>query len=117
MREPGLKNEGAWPSNQLRLTLLISFGGLLALMIIAGLDALCLARKMQSQEEEIRQTFLAHSQPRMVLSSSIYVYNDRIQEFLMSQYPQADGLTAADISRLTAEINSTVRKNPLNCQP
>ena len=99
------------------MTLLISFGGLLALMVIAGLDALRLAHEMHTQEEEIRQAFLAHTQPLLVLSSSIYVYNDRIQEYLLSQDPQADGVTAEEFSRLTAEINSTVRKYPENCQP
>jgi signal transduction histidine kinase len=117
VKNPVLKSEGGWPSGKLRLTLLISFGGLLALMVVAGLDALRLARQMHTQEEEIRQTFLAHSQPLLVLSSSIYVYNDRIQEYLMSQDPQADGLTAEEFSQLTAEINSTVRKYPENCQP
>jgi signal transduction histidine kinase len=97
--------------------LLISFGGLLALMVIAGLGALRLARQLHTQEEEIRQAFLAHTQPLLVLSSSIYVYNDRIQEYLLSQDPQVDGLTAREFSRLTAEINSTVRKYPENCQP
>jgi hypothetical protein len=91
VREPGLKSEGGWPSRKLRLTLLTSFGGLLALMVIAGLDALRLAHEMHTQEEEIRQAFLAHTQPLLVLSSSIYVYNDRIQEYLLSQDPQADG--------------------------
>ena len=110
MREDGLKSEGGWPSGKLRLTLLISFGGLLALMVIAGLDALRLARQLHTQEEEIRQTFLAHSQPLLVLSSSIYVYNDRIQEYLLSQDPQADGVSAREFSRLAAEINSTVRE-------
>ncbi|MGA2982588.1 MAG: histidine kinase [Terriglobia bacterium] len=117
MREHVLNSEGAWPSKKLRLTLLVSFGGLLALMVIAGLDALRLARQMHTQEEEIRQSFLAHTQPLLVLSSSIYIYNDRIQEYLLSQDPQADGLTAAEFSRLTAEINSTVSKYPENCQP
>jgi signal transduction histidine kinase len=117
VREPGLKNEGGWPSGNLRMTLLISFGGLLALMVIAGLDALRLAHEMHTQEEEIRQAFLAHTQPLLVLSSSIYVYNDRMQEYLLSQDPQADGVTAEEFSRLTAEINSAVRKYPENCQP
>ena len=117
MREAGLKSEGVWPSRKLRLTLLISFGGLLALMVIAGLDALRLARQLHTQEEEIRKIFLAHSQPLLVLSSSIYVYNDRIQEYLMSQDPQADGLTAEEFSRLNAEINSTLKMYPENRQP
>jgi hypothetical protein len=45
VREPGPKSEAGWPSRKLRLTLLISFGGLLALMVVAGLDALRLARQ------------------------------------------------------------------------
>ena len=51
VREHGLTSEGGWPSRKLRLTLLISFGGLLALMVIAGLDALRLARQLHTQEE------------------------------------------------------------------
>jgi signal transduction histidine kinase len=117
VREPDLKSEGGWPSRKLRLTLLISFGGLLALMVIAGLGALRLARQLQTQEEEIRQAFLAHSQPLLVLSSSIYVYNDRLQEYLMSQDPQSEGLASEEFSRLTAEINSTLRQYPGNRQP
>jgi signal transduction histidine kinase len=97
--------------------LLVSFGGLLALMVVAGLEALRLARQLHTQEEAIRQTFLAHTQPLLILSSSIYVYNDRIQEYLMSQEPQADGLTAEEFSRLTAEINSTLKTYPENRQP
>ena len=117
VRELGPKSEGGWASGKLRLTLLISFGGLLALMVIAGLEALRLARQLHTQEEAIRQTFLAHTQPLLFLSTSIYIYNDRIQEYLMSQEPQADGLTPEEFSRLTAEINSTLRKYPENRQP
>jgi hypothetical protein len=115
--ETGLTSGGGWPSGKLRLTLLISFGALLALMVIAGLDAFRLARQLHTQEEEIRQTFLAHTQPLMVLSSSIYVYNDRIEEYLMSQDPQSDGLASGDFSRLNGEINSTLKKYPANCKP
>jgi hypothetical protein len=49
--EPALGRESGWPSKNLRLTLLISFGGLLALMVIAGLKALRLARQLRAQEE------------------------------------------------------------------
>jgi signal transduction histidine kinase len=101
----------------MRLTLLVSFGGLLALMVIAGLQALYLARQLHAQEEEIRQSFLAHSQPLLVLSSSICVYNDRMQEYLLSQDPQAEGLTGEEFSRLSGEINSTLRSYPEARQP
>jgi hypothetical protein len=115
--KPALNRESGGSSKNLRLTLLISFGGLLALMVIAGLKALHLARQLRAQEEDIRQTFLAHSQPLWVLSSSICVYNDRMEEYLLSQDPQAEGLTAEEFSRLTAEINSTLKMYPEIRQP
>ena len=114
---PGLKNEDPLPSKKLRLALLLSFGGLLALMVIAGLEALRLARQLHAQEEDIRRTLLAHSQPLLVLSSSICVYNDQVQEYLLSQDPQAEARAAEEFSRLSGEINSTLSKYPETRQP
>jgi len=110
--ESDLKREEGLPSKKVRVTLLIGFGGLLALMLAAGLEALDLARQLHVQEENIHRAFLAHTQPLMVLSSSICVYNDRVQEYLLSRDPQAEGLTADEFSRLTAEVNSMLRAFP-----
>jgi signal transduction histidine kinase len=115
--DDALNREEGLPSKKLRLTLLIGFGGLLALMLGTGLEALDLARQLHVHEEAIRRTFLAHSQPLMVLSSSICVYNDRVQEYLLSQDPQAEGLNANEFSRLTAEVNSTLNAFPETRQP
>jgi signal transduction histidine kinase len=112
-----MQRQKGLPSKKVRLTLLIGFGGLLALMLVTGLEALNLARQLHVQEEAIRRTFLAHTQPLMVLSSSICVYNDRVQEYLLSQDPQAEGLTASEFSRLTAEVNSTLNAFPEARQP
>jgi signal transduction histidine kinase len=108
----GLKVQSVWPSKKLRLTILISFSSLLALMVIPGLDALRVTRQLRGREEEIRQAFLAHSQPLLVLSSSIYVYNDRMQEYLLSGDPQSDALTAGEFSELAGTIDSTLRTYP-----
>ena len=112
-----MQRQEGLPSKKVRLTLLIGFGGLLALMLVTGLEALDLARQLHVQEEAIRRTFLAHTQPLMVLSSSICVYSDRVQEYLLSQDPQAEGLTASEFSRLTAEVNSTLNAFPEARQP
>jgi len=108
---------GGLPSKKIRLTLLVGFGGLLALMLVTGLKALDLARQLQVQEQAIRRTFLAHTQPLMVLSSSISIYNGRVQEYLLSEDPQAEGLTASEFSRLSAEVNSTLNAFPGTRQP
>ena len=117
MSDSAMQRQEGLPSKKVRLTLLIGFGGLLALMLVTGLEALDLARQLHVQEEAIRRTFLAHTQPLMVLSSSICVYNDRVQEYLLSQDPQAEGLTASEFSRLTAEVNSTLNAFPEARQP
>ncbi len=117
LSKPNDRHEGAWPSKQLRLILVVSFGGLLALMVVAGVGALSLARQLHTQEEAIHEAFLARSQPLLVLSSSIYVYNDRMQEYLLSENPQSDGLTAQEFSRLTAQIDSRLKTYPRNRQP
>ena len=115
--KPILQREDALPSRKLRLTLLLSFGGLLALMVIAGLEALRLARQLHAEEEDIRHTFLAHSQPLLFLSSSICVYNDRVEEYLLSEGPEAEGPAAEEFSRLNSEINSALNKFPESRQP
>ena len=112
MSDSDMQRQEGLPSKKVRLTLLIGFGGLLALMLVTGLEALDLARQLHVQEETIRRTFLAHTQPLMVLSSSICVYNDRVQEYLLSQDPQAEGLTADEFSRLTAEVDSMLNAFP-----
>ena len=117
MSDSDMQRQEGLPSKKVRLTLLIGFGGLLALMLVTGLKALDLARQLHVQEEAIRRTFLAHTQPLMVLSSSICVYSDRVQEYLLSQDPQAEGLTASEFSRLTAEVNSTLNAFPETRQP
>jgi signal transduction histidine kinase len=108
----GLQFESGWPSRKLRLATLASFAGLLAVMVIAGLDALRLERQLRTHEEEIRQAFLAHSQSLLILSSSIYVYNDRMQEYLLSRDPQADAVTAGKFPALAGTIDSTLRTYP-----
>jgi len=117
VNKPGIQPGDGLSSKKLRLTLLISFGGLLALMVIAGLQALNLARQLHAREEQIRQAFLAHTQPLLILSSTIWIYNDRMQEYLLSGDPQAQGLTGQEFSRLSGEINSTLKMFPQTRQP
>jgi signal transduction histidine kinase len=113
----GSKAEGASRGGLLPLVLLFGFGGLLALMVFAGAQALLLSRQLHAQEEEIRQSYLAHTQSLFVLSSSIHIYNDRLQEYLMSADPQAEGLTGGNFSQLTHEINSYLKSYPQTNQP
>lgn len=68
MSDSDMRRQEGLPSKRVRLTLLMGFGGLPALMLVTGLEALDLARQLQVQEEAIRRTTLAHTQPKGIIS-------------------------------------------------
>ena len=117
MKSAILEKKDGWPSGKVRLILLAGFGGLLALMVIADLEALRVARELHGQEGKVRQRFLERGHSLSVLSSTIHIYNDRIQEYVLSQDPQSDNRAELEFSRLTREITSTMRQYPEDRQP
>src|SRR5579885_2703776 len=102
----------AWPSARLRLALAAGFGGLLALMVIAGLQALRLAQQIHAQEEQVRESLMTRGRSLALLSSSIHVYNDRIQEYILSQNPEMEERAAEEFSELASQISAALQAYP-----
>src|SRR5205823_1098570 len=96
-----------WPIGRLRLILPVAFGGLLLLMLAAGLEALQTLRQLHTEEEEVRNTLSHRGQSLSALCTSLDQYGDRIQRFLMTDVP-GDSLPA-DFARLDSEIDAVFR--------
>ncbi len=107
----------AWPSARLRLALAAGFGGLLALMVIAGLQALRLAQQIHAQEEQVRESLMTRGRSLALLSSSIHVYNDRIQEYILSQNPEMEERAAEEFSELASQISAALQAYPGDRRP
>ena len=97
-----------WPGGRLRLILPAAFGGLLLLMLAAGLGALQTLRELHNREEAVRSRIMERGRSLSSLCTSLDVYGDHIQRFLIS--PEAAG--PSDVTRLDGDIESVLHNFP-----
>ncbi|MFN7998295.1 MAG: sensor histidine kinase [Bryobacteraceae bacterium] len=68
-----------------QVLLLASFGGMLALMLFAGLDSLRALRQVQSRNVQIRQTFLLRNRALDEIRSALYLSGTFCRDFLLER--------------------------------
>ena len=90
---------------KLRWVLMAAFGGLLALMLVAGRHALDLLSEMHVKEEQARRAFAQRTQTLSSLCVSIQTYSETVQLYVLSSSPAA-GDTRDQLRRLSAQIHS-----------
>ena len=103
------------PTAKLRLVLLTAFGGLLALVLVAGIGALRVLRELHAEEEHVRETMLAGGQSLTTLCTSLDVYQDRIQRMIL--YPERSGDAARDLAQVDTAIDSLLKTFPQIQEP
>jgi signal transduction histidine kinase len=83
------------PDRGLRVILLLGFGGLLALLLYSGANALNTLRDLHNTEEIARNRFLDRGRVLSTVILSTNSYSDHMEEFLLSVGP-GDAQTASD---------------------
>ncbi len=73
------------PDRQTRPLLLIGFGGLLLLLAVSGLTALSVLRKIQTQNEHIRDDYFNRDRILEQLRSDIYLSGTYVRDLLLEQ--------------------------------
>ena len=111
VRHNGLMGESARPGAKLRLVLLIGFGGLLALLLIAGLDALATLRQLHAEEQQARAAFLERNQSLLTFRASLDIYGERVEHMFLTFSP------GEDLSVLSRQIHDALGKYPSARQP
>lgn len=71
-------------SPKLRWLLLGTFGGMLLLMGIAGVDALHSLRRLHQVSREVTQRYSAHSQALQTILVCFRVYDEQMEEYLLA---------------------------------
>ena len=67
-----------------QVVLLASFGGMLGLMLFAGIDSLSAFRQVQSRNVQIRQTFLLRNRALEEIRSALYQSGTFTRDYLLS---------------------------------
>src|SRR3974390_1230287 len=102
---------------RLRRVLLWAFGGLLALMLLAGLDSFRSLRQLDALERQANQRFAAHNNALLTLVISVHSYNNQIERFLMPGESTESSANADDVAQSGAVARAAVQRYPEDQDP
>jgi signal transduction histidine kinase len=109
--------EASLSAEKLRTTLLLAFGGLLSLMLAAGVGALFSLRQLHTIEEEVSGRFMTRTQALSTLVISVHVYDDQLERFLLEDQLTEQSQARFEIASHAAEAHSALRSYPADREP
>ena len=102
----------------MRTLLLAGFGGLLAIMLLAGITALSTLGDLHTAEEAARRDYLQRNQALTTVNFSIHIYGDRVEQYVMrSSSAPADPAFADQVASLLANARSALQQYPISSDP
>lgn len=112
-RSPGANDR----VRKMRWVLLGAFGGMLLLMVVAGLDSLHSLSQLNQVSGEVVQQFSMRSRALVTVVVSFHSYTDQMEEFLLSDEIVPDLAGAAEIAKRGAAVHAAIGKYAQNCGP
>jgi signal transduction histidine kinase len=104
--------ESGEQSPTLRRLLLGTFGGMLLLMGVAGIDALRSLRRLHQVSHTVTERYSAHNQALETVLVCFHVYDEQMEQFLLSDVIVAKVPGRANIAGRGAEVHTAVRAYP-----
>lgn len=104
--------ESSENSQKLRWLLLGTFGGMLLLMSVAGIDALRSLRKLRQVSHEVSERYSARGQALQTVLACFHVYDEQLEQFLLTDVIIATVPTRANIADKRAEVHGAVHRYP-----
>src|SRR5580704_3989939 len=91
---------------QSRAVLLAGFGGLLLLMVFAGIDGVQVLRRMQDRSATIQHDFLEHSRLLNQIRSDVYLSGTYARDYLLDPEPSRAEKNRMELNRLRLEMSA-----------
>jgi signal transduction histidine kinase len=113
-REPLRDLEGNPLGRGLRAILLLSFGGLLALLLYAGANALHTLRELHEAEESARSGPLERRRVLATVVLSASTYSDHMEAVLLSMTPDEEVDAAGDVAKCADETRAALQSYPVD---
>ena len=102
---------------RLRTVLLLAFGGLLALMLAAGISALLSLRQLHAVEQQVSSRFLSHTRALSEVVISVHIYDDQLAKFLLDDQQAQPGEEGTQIEERAAKVHSALERYPSDGGP
>jgi signal transduction histidine kinase len=97
---------------KLRRVLLAAFGGLLTLMVVAGMESFRSMQRLDALERQANQQYAAHSKALLMLVISVHAYNAQVERFLMPEEGPESRPTADEVAQSAARASVAVQRYP-----
>src|SRR5215472_1215527 len=118
--QPGLPEKAPRTSlseRGLRQVLLLAFGGLLALMLLAGVSALFSLRQLHKVEQQVTSRFLSRTQALSEVVISLHIYDDELATFLLGDQAEELREEGTAIAGRAAKAHSALHRYPSDGGP
>jgi signal transduction histidine kinase len=96
----------------LRIILLLSFGGLLVLLLYSGANALHTLRELHEAEESARAGSLERRRVLSTVVLSASTYSDHMEAVLLSLTPEQDADAAGDVAKCADQTRAALQAYP-----
>ena len=93
-----------------QVALLASFGGMLGLMLFAGVDSLRALRQVQSRNVQIRQTFLLRNRALEEIRSALYESGTFTRDYLLEQDATRAETYRASLQQVRGEMDAALHR-------
>jgi signal transduction histidine kinase len=116
-----MQNEATLPggateySRKTRWILLAAFGGMLALMILGGVESLRSLRKLNQVSTEVGEQFSARSHVLVAVVVSYHTYTDQMEQYLLKDEAASDATGAGEVTERGSAVHTVIRKYPPDC--
>ncbi|MGD0361136.1 MAG: histidine kinase [Bryobacteraceae bacterium] len=93
-----------------QFVLLASFGGMLGLMLFAGIDSLRVLRQVQARNVQIRQTFLLRNRALEDIRSALYQSGTFTRDYLLEQDAVRAETYRASLQQVRGEMDAALAR-------
>ena len=91
-----------------RFALGVGFGGLLAIMALAGLDGIRALRQIRRDDDQIRRQFLSRNHALNEIRSSLYLSGTYVRDYLLEPEPDRAEAYRVSLEEVRREMESAI---------
>jgi len=91
-----------------RFALEVGFGGLLAIMVLAGLDGLRVLRQIRRNDDQIRRQFLTRNHALNEIRSELYLSGTYVRDYLLEPEPDRAEAYRVSLEDVRKEMESAI---------
>src|ERR1700758_3993089 len=100
-----------------RIALIVGFGGLLAIISLAGFDTLRVLRQIRTNRDEIRQEFLFRNHVLNTIRSDLYLSGTYVRDYLLEpDFERAESYRSA-LEKVRTEMDSSLQSYESKLDP